>query len=98
MLIAILIGFWFNRLAKENNANQAFWVILGIVSYLAGQFALALVIGLIDVNLLDNVGASLLIGIVGGLIGVFIAKYLLEKNVKNKPVENEDDILDSFIE
>lgn len=98
MLIAILIGFWFNRLAKENNANQTVWVILGIVSYLAGQFALALIIGLIDVSLLDNIGASFVIGIVGGLIGVFVAKYFLEKSVKNNPKDAEDDIIDSFIE
>lgn len=98
MLLAILIGFWFNRLAKENNANQTTWVIVGIVSFLAGQFILALALGLINYNLIESRGASIIIGIIGGLIGVFVAKYFLEKNVKNKPTDDKDDILDSFIE
>jgi uncharacterized membrane protein YeaQ/YmgE (transglycosylase-associated protein family) len=99
MLVDFLIGFWFNNLAKVNNANQTTWVILGIVSYLAGQFILALAVGLIDINLLENRGTSFVLGVIGGLIGVFVAKYLLEKKTNNKTSEDdEDDIIDTFIE
>lgn len=96
MIIAIFIGIWFFRLAKEAELNKGIWAAIGVVSFILGQFLLAFVLALVAPELFDGLGTEIVIGIVGGALGVGISYYVLQNTIKNKPTRTSDsDLIDS---
>ena len=90
MIIAIIIGFWFFRLAKEAGLSKGLWAAIGVLSFILGQFFLAFLLLLIVPELFDGLGGELIIGIIGGAIGVGVSYYVLQNTIKNKPSRSSD--------
>ena len=85
MIIAIIIGVWFFRLAKEAELNKALWAAVGVLSFILGQFVLAFILALFMPELFDGMGAEIIVGIIGGAIGVGVSYYILQNAIKSAP-------------
>lgn len=85
MIIAIIIGIWFFRLAKEAELNKGLWAAIGVLSFILGQFVLAFILALIVPELFDGMGVEIVVGIIGGALGVGVAYYILHNAIKAAP-------------
>lgn len=96
------IGFWFSTLADKNNGNKTVWIIAGLSGWVVPQLFAGIVLGLFAPDMIDDLGSLTIISLLVSVVGVFIVKYYLEKNASNskKGSSNDDDndILDDFIE
>lgn len=108
ILLLVAVGFWFNKMGQNHGGAKPWvWVISGIGSYFVGQIIAGLIIGIFAPDMLDDILTLILIGLVTGFAGVFIARQLLinyaKKNQTNKKSpdvidDQEDVIFDDLLE
>lgn len=84
MIALILIGFWFNNLAKNNNFNQVVGVITGLASYFIGQFIITIIALLIFPELEYSIAGQIGIPLIGGVLFCLLARIILLNIFKNK--------------
>lgn len=99
MILAAIIGVLFYRAAVQHELNKALWVIIGILSYFAGQFIAGFIIGIVSPGLLDDKLSIIVVGLISGIIAVGVTYWMLlntaKKNVIQKEKEQKD-LIDNF--
>jgi hypothetical protein len=95
MILAILFGIWFYRIAKKHNLLAGLWAAVGALSYVVGQLLVAAVMLANDPGMTDEM-QLLIPGIIGGLLGTAIAYGILMQAAKTKGKNNSgnDNLLD----
>ena len=99
MIVAILIAVWFYRLADSKNLNKFLWAAIGGLSFVIAQLILGVAIALLFPKTLENFVLQILVGILSGAAGVWIAYIALNKtagNPNNSTKNNSDLIDDNF--
>lgn len=97
MVVLIVVAIAFYQAAKARGLQAILWAVVGGASYFAGQFLGVFVMGIIDINMLDDQWAIIGVGIFSGLVGVGIAYYALTQaanKVKSKQSTEKDNLLD----
>ncbi len=90
MILAIVIGVWFFKLAKYAGLNKGLWAAIGVLAFILGQFFLTYILALIVPQIFDGMMVEMLVGIAGGVLGVVISYIALQNAIKNKPKRSED--------
>lgn len=84
ILILIGIGFWFSKMAQNHGGAKPWvWVVSGIGSYFLGQLIAGFIIGLVAPQMLDEMLTLILVGLITGILGVFVARQILITHAKN---------------
>ena len=99
IILIVLLGRTFYRLAEEFNQHRWLFAVLGIISYYVGSAIGGVVVGLVDVLFdlgvdFDNSGILLMIAIPFGLGTSYILYYILKRKWKNEVVVEKDEIQD----
>ncbi len=95
MIVILIVGFWFARMAREAGMNKFLWPILGIAAYFIAQIVVGFAFGVIAPELLDSTGSQLVAGIVSGGVGVVIVYFIFQNVKKNQSnVSKETDLID----
>lgn len=94
MIAAIIIDVWFYRLADTNNLNKVLWPIVGIVSFILGQFLAGMVVGLTSPSSINDQGVLIVAGLIGGALGTVIAYLIIQGEIKKQKAKTNDSIID----
>lgn len=94
MIAAIIIGVWFYRLADTNKLNKVLWPIVGIVSFILGQFIAGMVIGLTSPSSINDQGTLIIGGLIGGALGTLVAYLIIQSQIKSQKAKTNDSIID----
>jgi len=96
MIIILVIGFLFYRMANEAGMNKFLWPALGIIAYFVAQFVVGFIVAIINPELITSTMSQIILGLASGIIGVSVI-YLVFQNAKknqgNKP--NDSNLIDT---
>jgi hypothetical protein len=92
MILAILFGVWFYRIAKKHNLLVGLWAAVGALSYVVGQLIVAAIMLANDPGISDDM-QLLVPGVIGGLLGTAIAYGIMMQVAKNSGKKSGDDNL-----
>jgi drug/metabolite transporter (DMT)-like permease len=99
ILILIGVAILFNRKALTLKRNPYLWSAIGVLSFLALPFIMALLIVLLKREWLDEEFMILIASFILGFIGISVAYYVLEKLPNSTDVKSFDsDLLDNNID
>ncbi len=99
MILAAIIGVLFYRAAVQHELNKALWVIIGVLSYFAGQFIAGFAIGMVSPGLLDDTVSMIIVGLISGIVAVGIAYWIMVNTAKKNVIQKEKekkDLIDNF--
>ena len=99
IILIVLLGRYFYRLAEEFNQNRWLYAVLGVISYYVGSAVGGLVIGFADMIFdlgidFDDTSTLIFIAVPFGLGAAFIFYFLLTKKWKKEVVVEKDEIQD----
>lgn len=95
LLIVIAIGYY--RAAKARALNGIVWALIAVVSCFVAQFLAGVIIGLINPQMLKEIGLIYAVAIASSilaLIFVSLAMNNMSKKEKAKVETSSDDLLD----
>lgn len=102
MIILIIIGIAFWRMAQAKELNAILWTVIAVASYFVAQLLAGFCIGLLNPYLLDNYGVVFVIGLSSGLFGVLLVWLAMnaaaKKNAEIKTDEFSDVLDDEYLE
>jgi hypothetical protein len=99
MLILILVGYLFRKLAFDKNRNVYLWVILAVVTWFAAQFIGGIVAALLmGEQVLEEDSALYVIGFTSSILGVSILYMVLYSlpALDDEEPNNDPNILDGM--